>query len=124
MDEFDIQMSMNGVKSEINTKSSRFDGEVTDVAPKDDIPKDDIPKDDIPNDNGKDWQDTLKDFTKQFKQLTGYKTPEQLRAEKEKEIAERGTKYKVLGMNPFVAIGLSFGLIIVGSYLVVKIKAK
>jgi hypothetical protein len=114
MDEFDIQMSMNGVKSEINAKSSRFDGEVDD----------DAQKIDNPNVDEKDWTDTLDSFTKQFKTLTGYKTPEQVKAEKEKELAERGTKYRVLGMNPFVAIGLSFGLIIVGSYFVVKLKAK
>lgn len=114
MEEFDIEMSMNGVKSEINAKSSRFEGNATDVAQKDDIPKE----------NDKNWVDTLGTFTKDFKKITGYKTPEQLQAEKEKELAEKGTKYKVLGMNPFVAIGLSFGLIIVGSYFVVKIKAK
>lgn len=114
MEEFDIQMDMNGVKSEISTKSSRFDGEVDENAPKKDIPKVDE----------KDWTDTLDTLTKEFKKITGYKTPEQVKAEKEKELAERGTKYKILGMNPFVAIGLSFGLIVVGSYFVVKIKAK
>lgn len=114
MEEFDIQMSMNGVKSEINTKSSRFDGEVTDVAPIDDIPKVDE----------KDWIDTLATLTKQFKSITGYKTPEEFKAQKEKELAEKGTKYKIFGLNPFVAIGLSFGAIIVGSYFVVKIKTK
>lgn len=113
MSEFDIQMSMNGVKSEINTKSSRFDGEVNDNTQKNDNSKVDE----------KNWTNTLNTLTKQFKDITGYKTPEQLQAEREKEIAERGTKYKILGMNPFVAIGLSFGLIIVGSYFVVKIKA-
>jgi hypothetical protein len=114
MEEFDIEMSMNGVKSEISTKSSRFEGDETDVAPKNTIPKE----------NEKDWTDTLNTFTKQFKDITGFKTPEQLRIEKEKELAEKGTKYRILGMNPFVAIGLSFGLIFVGSYFVVKIKAK
>tara|TARA_B110000503_G_C6916646_1_gene316935 strand:- start:197 stop:541 length:345 start_codon:yes stop_codon:yes gene_type:complete len=114
MEEFDIQMSMNGVRSEVNTKSSRFDGEVTDVAPIDDIPKVDK----------KDWIDTLATLTKQFKSITGYKTPEELKAQKEKELAEKGTKYKIVGMNPFVAIALSFGIILVGSYFVVKIKAK
>lgn len=114
MEEFDIQMSMNGVKSEINTKSSRFDGEVTDVAEKNDIPKV----------NQKDWTDTLNTLTKQFKSITGYKTPEEFKAQKEKELAEKGTKYKIFGLNPFVAIGLSFGAIIVGSYFVVKFKAK
>jgi hypothetical protein len=114
MEEFDIQMSMNGVKNEINTKSSRFDGEVNDVTPSDNIPKVDK----------KDWTDTLANLTKQFKSITGYKTPEEFKAQKEKELAEKGTKYKIFGLNPFVAIGLSFGAIIVGSYFVVKIKTK
>ena len=114
MEEFDIQISMNGVKSEISTKSSRFEGEVTDVAPKNNLPKV----------NEKNWTDTLSTLTKQFKDITGYKTPEQLKVIKEKELAEKGTKYRVFGLNPFVAIGLSFGLILVGSYFVVKIKSK
>ena len=108
MKEFDIQMSMNGVKSEINTQSSRFVGEAT-------------------NDetfNKKNWIDELNSLTEQFKGVVGTKTPEQLQAEREKELAEKGIKYKVFGLNPFVAIGLSFGLILVGSYFVVKIKAK
>ena len=114
MEEFDIQISMNGVKSEISTKSSRFEGEPNDASSEMDNPKV----------NKKDWADTLSTLTKQFKDITGYKTPEQLKVIKEKELAEKGTKYKVFGLNPFVAIGLSFGLILVGSYFVVKIKSK
>lgn len=96
MKEFDIDVSLNGQKSEINTSS--FEGE-------------------------KDWVDTLNTLTGEFKDITDYKTPEQIRAEREKEIAEKGTKYKILGMNPIVAIGLSFAIIIGGSYALTKIKA-
>jgi hypothetical protein len=106
MKEFDIQMSMNGIKSEISTQSSQFEGEAINVAKAD----------------KKNWIDELNILTEQFKGIVGTKTPEQLQAEKEKELAEKGTKYKILGLNPFVAIGLSFGLILVGSYFVVKIK--
>jgi len=112
MKEFDIQMSMNGVKSEINTQSSRFDGEVIDFKN----------ESDASNIDKKSWIDELNVLTEQFKGIVGTKTPEQLQAEREKELAEKGTKHKILGLNPFIAIGLSFGLILVGSYFVVKIK--
>jgi len=112
MKEFDIQMSMNGVKSEINTQSSRFDGEVIDVEK----------QSDASNMEKKNWIDQLNTVTEQFKGIVGTKKPEQIQAEREKELSEKGTKYKILGLNPFVAIGLSFGFILVGSYFVVKIK--
>ena len=108
MEEFDIQMDMNGIKSEISTESSRFEGEATNDATLD----------------KKNWIEELNKLTQQFKGVVGTKTPEQLQAEREKELAEKGIKHKVFGLNPFVAIGLSFGLILVGSYFVVKIKAK
>jgi hypothetical protein len=71
----------------------------------------------------KNWVDTLNQFTQEFKNLSDFKTNEQIRAEKQQELAEKGTKYKVLGMNPFVAIGLSFAVIIGGSIVLTKIKA-
>ena len=55
--------------------------------------------------------------------MTSYKTNEQIQAEREKELAEKGTKYKVLGMNPFIAIGVSLVVIIGGSIALTKIKA-
>ena len=61
-------------------------------------------------------------ITGEFKKVIDYKTPEQIKDEKEKEMSERGTKYKVLGMNPFVAIGLSFAVIIGISITITKIK--
>jgi hypothetical protein len=140
MEEFDIQISMNGVENELNAnfigesakdlwgrkkgnprdtgiskaqtqtlaKLSRFEGE---------------PTDEIPEENKKSWTDTLDNLTSTFKELTGYQTNEQAQAKREKEIAEKGVKYKVLGMNPFVAIALSFVVIIGGSYAITKIKA-
>jgi hypothetical protein len=117
MEEFDIQLSMNGTKNELtdnsvdlsynNTKQDylNFEGEKEDVKTKE-----------------KSWTDTLNILTKDFKQITGFKTNEQLQKEKEKEIAEKGTKYKILGMNPFVAIALSLVVIIGGSMAITKIK--
>lgn len=108
MEEFDIQISMNGVKNELNSNLSSFEGELTD---------------DTSKEEKKSWIDTLDTFTNTFKQVTGYQTNEQAKQKREKELAEKGTKYKVLGMNPFVAVGVSLLVIIGGSYALTKIKA-
>lgn len=114
MKDFDIQISMNGIENELNenfvtnkNKKLAFDGEPTDV----------------PQENKKSWTDTLNTLTGQFKELSGYQTNEQAQAKLDKELAEKGVKYKVLGMNPFVAIGISLVFIIGGSIAVTKIKA-
>ena len=117
MEEFDIQISMNGVKNELNSnfvddnqqvnRYYGFEGEPTDV----------------PTEPKKSWIDTLNTATNTFKELTGYQTNEQVQAQREKELAEKGKKYKVLGMNPFVAIAVSLVVIIGGSVALTKIKA-
>lgn len=71
----------------------------------------------------KSWTDTLTNLTKKYKEISGFKTNEQLLVEREKERLEKGTKYRILGMNPFVAIGLSFVFIIGGSVVITKLKA-
>jgi hypothetical protein len=76
----------------------------------------------IKKDSTKSWTDTLSNLTKKYKDLSGFKTNEQLIAEKEQERLEKGTKYKILGMNPFVAISLSFFVIIAGSVVITKLK--
>jgi hypothetical protein len=145
MQEFDIQISMNGVENELNSNfvdMSRV--QAVSVSPVKDIkPRIDFVKPvevkgkpqikkyfpfegeptDVAEEENKSWTDTLDNLTKTFKDLTGYQTNEQAQAKREKELAEKGTKYKVLGMNPFVAIALSFVVIIGGSYAITKIKA-
>lgn len=145
MQEFDIQISMNGVENELNSNfvdMSRV--QAVSVSPVKDIkPRTDFVKPvevkgkpqikkyfpfegeptDVAEEENKSWTDTLDNLTKTFKDLTGYQTNEQAQAKREKELAEKGTKYKVLGMNPFVAIALSFVVIIGGSYAITKIKA-
>lgn len=116
MKDFDIQLSMNGTQNELtdnnvdlsyNDKNyMNFEGEK---------------KDDV-TEKKTDWTDTLNTLTKDFKQLTGFKTNEQREREKQKELEEKGTKYKVLGMNPFVAITLSLVVIIGGSIAITRIK--
>jgi hypothetical protein len=116
MKDFDIQISMNGFENEINSnviRENKIENKSYFVDKKDSSKKEEK----------KAWTDTLTSLTKQFKSLTGYQTNEQLQAKREKELAERGTKYKILGMNPFVAIGLSFVVIIGGSIAITKIKA-
>ena len=145
MEEFDIQISMNGVENELNSNFvdlSRVQGvsksQLEDMRTKRNIKPMEMqskqqvkrylgfegePTDIIPEENKKSWTDTLDNLTNTFKELTGYQTSEQAQAKKEKELAEKGTKYKVLGMNPFVAIAISLAVIIGGSIALTKIKA-
>lgn len=124
MENFDIKMSMNGFNDElthnklnennyrklINKKKSRifnyssFEGQPIE-------------------EKKTSWIDTLNNLTNQFKEITNFKTNEEFQKEKEKEILEKGSKYKILGMNPFVAISFSFLIIIGGSIAITKIKA-
>jgi tRNA U34 2-thiouridine synthase MnmA/TrmU len=144
MKDFDVQINMNGVENELNSnfvdlsrvqsvsvsqlkdmrtrnsikpmeiqskeqtkRFSRFEGETTTDTEED----------------KKSWIDTLNTLTNTFKEVTGYQTNEQAKAKREKELAEKGTKYRVLGMNPFVAIAVSLVVIIGGSVAITKIKA-
>jgi hypothetical protein len=144
MEEFDIQISMNGVENELNSNFvdlSRVQGvgksQLEDMRRKADIkpivsnPKQQMKSyirfegepTDVTEGEKKSWTDTLDNLTSTFKELTGYQTNEQAQAKREKELAEKGTKYKVLGMNPFVAIAISLAVIIGGSIAITKIKA-
>lgn len=96
MKEFDVEMNLNGQRNEVSFSS--FQGE-------------------------KNWIDTLNTLTSEFKEITDYQTPEEIKAKRERELAEKGSKYKILGMNPLVAVALSFAIIIGGSYALTKIKA-
>lgn len=108
MEDFDININMNGNKNELH---SNFD-----------ISEDDNKSKNNPEKDKKNWIDTLDKFTRDFKKITDYKTNEEAKAQRERELAQKGTKYRVLGMNPLVAIGLSFAIIISGSILLTKIK--
>jgi len=154
MEDFDIQISMNGMENELSdftgiSKASTISPirsissvsakplVAVDVKPREPRQRQQVPKyfsvsgdsafegdeTNTQTEQKKSWIDSLNTFTEQFKEITDYKTNEQAQAEKEQEIAEKGTKYKVFGMNPFIAIGLSFVVIIGGSYALTKIKA-
>jgi hypothetical protein len=130
MEDFDIQISMNGVENELNSNFvdlSRVQGNPmqnqSEKQVKSYLGFEGEPTDEVPEEEKKSWTDTLDNLTKTFKDLTGYQTNEQAKAKREKEIAERGVKYKVLGMNPFVAIAVSLVVIIGGSVAITKIKA-
>lgn len=96
MKDFDLNISTDNIQNEIDSIDTK--------------------------DINKNWIDTLNVLTKEFKKISAYKTPEQIKSEKQKELAEKGKKYKILGMNPLVAIGLSFAVIISGSVILYKIK--
>ena len=115
MEDFDIQISMNGVNNELNSNFIEENSVITN--------SDSRKKNDIPQEDGKSWIDTLNNVTEVLKDVTGYETIKQQQEKNEKELAERGKKYKVLGMNPFVAIGISLVVIIGTSIAVTKIKA-
>lgn len=115
MEDFDIQISMNGVNNELNSNFIEENPVMTN--------SDSRKKNDIPQEDGKSWIDTLNNVTEVLKDVTGYETIKQQQEKNEKELAERGKKYKVLGMNPFVAIGISLVVIIGTSIAVTKIKA-
>jgi|LakMenEpi03Aug12_release.lakeMendotaPanAssembly.Ray.scaffolds.fasta_scaffold1046602_1 hypothetical protein len=121
MQDFDIHFSMNGMESELSqfkdVQSQLF------IEPQNSFDGNETISVNNVNVKDKNWVDTLNQFTQEFKNLSDFKTNEQIRAEKQQELAEKGTKYKVLGMNPFVAIGLSFAVIIGGSIVLTKIKA-
>jgi hypothetical protein len=130
MEDFDIQISMNGVEDELNSNFvdlSRVQGNPMQNQSEQQVKSylgfEGEPTDEVPEEQKKSWTDTLDNLTKTFKDLTGYQTNEQAKAKREKEIAERGVKYKVLGMNPFVAIAVSLVVIIGGSVAITKIKA-
>ena len=127
MEDFDIQISMNGVENELNSNFvdvSRIQGigesKLKDIRY---LGFEGEPTDNVPEQEKKSWIDTLNNLTNTFKEVTGYQTNEQVKAKREKELAEKGTKYKVLGMNPFIAITVSLVVIIVGSIALTKIKA-
>ena len=124
MEEFDIQINMNGVENELNSNyidMSRT--ESVNVSPNKNYLGFEGEKTDAPIEEKKSWTDTLNTLTKTFKDVTGYQTNAQLQAKREKELAEKGKRYKVLGMNPFVAIAFSLVIIIGGSVAITKIKA-
>jgi hypothetical protein len=100
MENFDLFMNYNGNQDEI-LENSYFDG----------------------SEKEKNWTDTLSNVTKQFKQITNFQTDEQIKAKREKELAEKGIKFKILGMNPFVAVAVSLLIVVGGSYAIVKIKS-
>lgn len=124
MEEFDIQISMNGVENELNSNYIDMShAKSVNVSPNKNYLAFEGKETDAPIEEKKSWSDTLNDLTKTFKDVTGYQTNAQLQAKREKELAEKGTKYKLLGMNPFVAIAFSLVIIIGGSVAITKIKA-
>jgi hypothetical protein len=124
MEEFDFQINMNGVENELNSNYIDMSrAKSVNVSPNKNYLGFEGKETDNSVDEKQSWTDTLNTLTKTFKDVTGYQTNAQLQAKREKELAEKGKKYKILGMNPFVAIAFSFVIIIGGSVAITKIKA-
>lgn len=151
MKNFDVQISMNGIKNELDSNFENLSGGQSinlsqlkkrhtkkDIEQLESNLKEEMLKftefegnldnvnnvDNVNNQEKKSWIDTLNNLTNKFKEVTDFKTNEQVEANRKKELAEKGKKYKILGMNPIVAIAVSFVFIIGGSVAIIKIKTQ
>jgi hypothetical protein len=112
MKEFDIELDNNNVQSEIK---NHFDNNSNKTIDELSQFKDEQ--------LGKTWIDTLNTLTSQFQNIKDKQLLEGDRIKKEKEEAKKSKEYKIFGMNPLVVVALSFGVVLVGSIAVLKIKS-
>jgi len=113
MKDFDLDVNFNGDASDIIYLNA--DG---------DEPKTDEKLDNKDEQKKSDLATQIDKYTNLFKQVTSYETPAQRKARLEKQKLEQGKQTTILGMNPFVAIGVSVLIIVVGIVAVVKLKQK
>ena len=115
MEEFDINMNFNGVNNDLIFLN--LDGEKQEENTQ--LKTNTKENKDKPN-----WVQGLDKITNTIKDLTSYETPAQREARLKKEKEEMGKKTTILGMNPLVAIAISFALIVGGVVAVIKLKGK
>ena len=111
--EFDLEVRMNGIQSDIEQNSlySNFESDEVENTASESKKTTTEPKE-------KDWKDKLENFTDKFKGLVGY---EELKNPKQDET---GKKVKILGLDPLVLIALSVGLIVASGIAIVVISRK
>ena len=119
MENFDLDINFNGIESDIQYFNADGDGKET---PENMELKETKPKT-TPRKKSE-LATQIDKYTNLFKGLSGYETPAQRQARLEKEKAEEGKRKTILGMNPFVAIGISLALVIGGTIVVIKLKGK
>jgi hypothetical protein len=112
MKEFDIELDNKNVQSELK---NHFDNNSNKIIDEVSQFKDEQ--------LGQTWIDTLNTLTTQFQTIKDKQLAEGDRIKKEKEEAKRSKEYKLYGINPLVLVAISFGVIVVGSIAVLKIKS-
>jgi len=115
MENFDLDVNFNGIESDIQYLNADGDGKEIPETTESKEPK--KPK-------KSELATQIDKYTNLFKGLSGYETPAERQARLEKERAEVGKRTTILGLNPFVAIGISLALVVGGTIAVIKLKGK
>jgi len=128
MENFDIDINFNGVQNDLLYLNANGDTE-TETKPvaeeKKPIAEEKLSETQTKKNTKKpNWAKELDKYTNLFKGLSSYETPAQRNQRLEKERQEKGKKTTIFGLNPIVAIGISFAVIIGGVVAVVKLKGK
>jgi hypothetical protein len=118
MKDFDLDVNFNGDESDIIYLNADGDEPITAD------PKTDEKLDNKGNQKKSELASQIDKYTNLFKGITSYETPADRKARLEKEKLEQGKQTTILGMNPFVAIGVSLVIIIAGVITVIKLKQK
>ena len=121
MEDFDIDINFNGVENDLLYLNANGDTETENKPVTEEKPTEKEKKTTTKKPN---WTTQLDKYTNLFKGLSSYETPAQRKARLEKEKQEQGKRTTILGLNPLVAIGISFVVIIGGVVAVVKLKGK
>jgi hypothetical protein len=129
MENFDLDINNNGIRTEIGVPAkiirmkinSNFEGEetISDTSDKS-IEKEKVDK----QPKEKAWYEKLSDVTKTFKGLTTYGANKQGYNITEKGVDPKGTRVKILGLDPFVFVAISLTLVIASGIAIVVISKK
>lgn len=121
MEDFDIDINFNGVENDLLYLNANGDTETENKPVTEEKTTEKETKTTTKKPN---WTTQLDKYTNLFKGLSSYETPAQRQARLEKEKQEQGKRTTIFGLNPLVAIGISFVVIIGGVVAVVKLKGK
>jgi hypothetical protein len=116
MKNFDLDINLNGIESNIQYLNVNGNNQTTPETMESKEPTSKSKKSELATQIDK--------YTNLFKGLSGYETPAEREARLEKERSEVGKKKTILGINPFVAIGISLTLVVVGAIVIIKLKSK
>ena len=129
MENFDLDINNNDVRTEVGVPAkiirmkinSDFEGEETISETSDEeVEKSKVDK----KPKEKAWYEKLSDITKTFKGLTTYGANKQGYNITEEGLDPKGTRVKILGLDPFVFVAVSLTLVIASSIAIVVISKK